>query len=58
MGLFEFVLVNEYVGDVAIANQIIKYNKFFVRQISQSDCSNHIKLNYVLLDSYLRYIGT
>ena len=39
-------LANEYVGDVTIPTQVIKYNHFLSRQISQSDCSIHIKLNY------------
>jgi hypothetical protein len=37
---------NEYVGDVTIPTQVIKYNQFFSRRISQSDGSFHIKLNY------------
>jgi hypothetical protein len=44
--VFEFVIANEYVGDVTIPTQIIKYNQCFSSQISQSDCSIHIKLNY------------
>ena len=39
-------LANEYVGDVTIPNQVIKYNQIFSRRISQSDCSIQIKLNY------------
>ena len=39
-------LANEYVGDVTIPTQVIKYNQFFSRRISQSDCSICIKLNY------------
>ena len=39
-------LANEYVGDVTIPSHVIKYNQLFSRQISQSDCSIHIKLNY------------
>jgi len=39
----------EYVGDVRIPIQVIKYNQFFSRQISQSDCSNRIKLNYYIV---------
>jgi len=37
------LLANEYVGDVTIPTQVIKYNQFFSRRISQSDCSIHIK---------------
>jgi len=37
---------NEYVGDVTIPIQVIMYNQCCSRQISQSDCSIHIKLNY------------
>ena len=40
---------NEYVGDVTIPTQVIKYNQFFSRRISQSDGSFHIKLNYKCL---------
>ena len=36
--------LNEYVGDVTIPTQVIKYNQFFSRQISQSDCIIQIKL--------------
>ena len=39
-------LVNEYVGDVTKSTQVIKYNQCCSRQINQSDCSIHIKLNY------------
>jgi len=42
-------LANEYVGDVAIPTQFIKYNHFFSRRVSQSDCRIHIKLNYLHL---------
>ena len=35
---------DEYVGDVTIPTQVIKYNLFFPRQISQSDCSIHMNL--------------
>ena len=40
-------LVNEYVGDVTIPTQVIKYNQYCSRQISQLDCSIHIKLIYL-----------
>ena len=43
-------LANEYVSDVTIQIQVIKYNQFFSRQISQSDCSINIKLNYYNLN--------
>ena len=39
-------LMNEYVGDVTIPTQVIIYNQYYSRQISQSDYSIHIKLNY------------
>ena len=39
-------VANEYVGDVRIPNQVIKYNHIFCRWVSQSDCNIHIKLNY------------
>ena len=45
-------LANEYVGDVKISTQVIKYNQFCSRRINQSYCSIHIKLNY----SYLFYV--
>ena len=40
-------VANEYVGDVTIPTQVIMYNQCCSRQISQSDCSIHIKLNYL-----------
>ena len=40
-------LANEYVADVTIPTQVIKYNQCCSSQISQSDCSIHIKLNYL-----------
>ena len=39
-------LANKYVDDVTIPTQVIKHNQCCSRQISQSDCSIHIKLNY------------
>jgi hypothetical protein len=39
-------LANEYVVDITIPIQVIKYDQCCSRQISQSDCSIHIKLNY------------
>jgi hypothetical protein len=42
-------VANEYVGDVPIPIQVIMYNQCCSRQISQSDCSIHIKLNYLPL---------
>jgi len=39
-------LANEYVGDVTIPTQVIKYNLCSFRQISQSDCTIHTILNY------------
>jgi hypothetical protein len=45
-------LENEYVGDVTIPTQVIMYNQCCSRQISQSDCSIHIKLNYMGKHSY------
>jgi len=40
------LLANEYVGNVTIPTQVIKYNQCCSRWLSQSDCSTHIKLNY------------
>jgi hypothetical protein len=40
-------LVNEYVGVITIPTQVIKYNQIFSKQVSQSDCSIQIKLNYL-----------
>jgi hypothetical protein len=37
------ILNIEYVGDIAIPTQVIKYNKCCSRRISQSDCSIYIK---------------
>ena len=42
-------LANEYVGDITIPTYIIRYNQCCSRQISQSDCSIHIKLNYFVI---------
>ena len=39
-------LVNEYVGNLMIPIQVIKYVQCCSRQISQSGCSIDIKLNY------------
>jgi hypothetical protein len=39
----------EYVSDVTIPTQVIKYNQCCSRWISRSDCSIHIKLNYLSL---------
>ena len=44
--ILDFSLVNEYIGDVTIPTQVIKYNQCWSRRISQSDISIHIKLNY------------
>jgi hypothetical protein len=41
-------LANEYVGDVIISTQVIKYNQNFL-QADQSDCSIQIILNYNIL---------
>jgi hypothetical protein len=38
--------VNDYIGDVTLPTQAIKYNKCCSRRISQSDCSIHDKLNH------------
>ena len=46
---FNLLLVNEYVGVVTIPTQVIKYNQCCSRRISQSDCSIHIKLNYITI---------
>ena len=43
-------VANEYVGDVTIQTQIIMYNQCCYRQTSQSDCSIHIKLNYLFIN--------
>jgi hypothetical protein len=41
-----FSLANEYVDEVTIPTQVIRYKKKFSRRISQSDCSIQIKLHY------------
>jgi hypothetical protein len=46
---FNLSLANEYVGDVTIPTQNIKYSQLFPRQIRQSNCSIHIKLNYLFI---------
>jgi hypothetical protein len=38
-------LANEYVGDVTVPTQVIKYNQCCSGQIRQSDDNIHIKLN-------------
>ena len=52
MGLFELSLANESVGDITIPTQVIKYNQCCSRQISQSDCTIHIKLIYYLINLF------
>jgi hypothetical protein len=37
-------LANEYIGDVTMPTQIIKYNQCYCRWISQLDCSIHMKM--------------
>ena len=44
------LLANEYVGDVTIPTQVIKYNKCCSRRIGQSDCNIHTKLIYYLIN--------
>ena len=39
-------VANEYAGDITIPTQVFMYNQCCFRQIIQSDCSIHIKLNY------------
>ena len=41
------LLTNEYVGDVTISTQVIKYNQCCSMWINQTDCSIHIRLNYL-----------
>ena len=40
------LLANEYVGDVTISTQVIRYNQRCSMRIRKSDCSIHIKFNY------------
>jgi hypothetical protein len=42
-------MATEYVGDVTIPTQVIKYKQFFFRRFNQSDCHIHITLNYMEL---------
>jgi hypothetical protein len=49
MNFLNLSLANEYVDDITILTQVIKYHQIFSIRISQSDCSIHIKLNYYLL---------
>ena len=42
-------VANEYTGDITISTKVFMYNQCCSRQISQSDCSIHIKLNYLLV---------
>jgi hypothetical protein len=49
MGLFEFVVGEWIYWWCQNTNQVIKYNQFFSRRISQSNCSIHIKLNMISL---------
>jgi len=39
-------------GTSQYQTQVIKYNQFFSRLISQSDCSINIKLNDINVDGY------
>jgi hypothetical protein len=55
MGLFEFVVANEYVCNVTLPTQVIKYNQCCSRWISQSDCSIHIWLNYILFNNKIMF---
>jgi len=48
-------LSNEYVGDVTIPAQVIKYNQCCSRRISQLDYSIHIKLNYCEIKKKKKY---
>ena len=48
-GYFNLSVANEYVGNIKIPTQIIKYNQCCSRQISKSYYSIHIKLNYIEL---------
>ena len=48
-------LANEYVGDITIPTQVIKYNQFFSMWIIQSDCSIQIKLNKMNCELMLTY---
>ena len=50
-------LANEYVDEVTIPTQVIKYNHFFSRRSSQSDCNIHIKLNYIMLNKKWPWYG-
>jgi hypothetical protein len=43
--------VNEYIGDITISTQFIKNKQCYCRQISQSDCSIHIQLNYLRIST-------
>ena len=45
-------LANEYLGDITIQTQVIKYSQCCSRHIIQSDCSIHIKLNYWCLTPF------
>ena len=51
-------VANEYTGDITISNKVLMYNHCCSRQISQSDCSIHIKLNYYNLLLILNDICT
>jgi len=44
MGILELVVANDYIDDVTIPTQVIKYKQCCARRISQSDCSIHRKL--------------
>ena len=47
---FNLSWANEYVDDVTIPTQVIKYNQCCSKWISQSDCSIHIKFNYLQIN--------
>jgi hypothetical protein len=44
-------LENEYAGDITIPTKFIKYNQCCSRRISQLDCSIHIKINYLSINT-------
>jgi hypothetical protein len=48
-------LASKYVDEVTIPTQVIMYNLSCSRRISQSDCSIHIKLNYLRLHQHVWY---
>jgi hypothetical protein len=56
LGYLNLSLVNEYVGNITIPTQVIKYYQYFYRQISQSDCSIYTT-DFYASDNFVVYLS-